>query len=73
MGIPFVFPTTKQLPRLILCTVHSIHQVITVWHFISRPIVFGPQSFQFLLHLVAVIRSIIVALMQDQPDLKTWI
>jgi len=28
---------------------------------------------QFLLDLIAIVRSIMIPLMQDQPDLETWI
>ena len=71
MWIHFGFSATKQRLPALFGTMHSIHHVSTVWHFRSRFIIFRPQPSQYLLDLMAVIRAIIILLMQDQPNFKS--
>ena len=73
MWLHFVFPTTKQNLSSLFCLANSHHHFLTVRHLCSLSVVLGPQPFQFPLCLMAVIRAIIILLVQDQPDLKTWI
>lgn len=73
MWFHFVFPTTKQHLSSLFCLANSSHHFLTVRHLCSRSVVFRTQLLQFPLCLMAVIRSIIILLVQDQPDLKTWI
>ncbi len=73
MWLHFVLPTKKQYLCSLFSIANSSHDLVAVRHFRSRPVVFWPQLFQHSLRLFGVIRSIIILLMQNQPDLKTWI
>ena len=62
MWLHFVFPTTKQNLSSLFRMENSSHHFLAVRHLCSRCVVFRPQSFQFSLCPMAVIRSIIILL-----------
>ncbi len=73
MWLHFVFPRPKQHRAPFFSVENSRHHCPAIRDFGSSSGVLRSQSLQLTLHLMAVIRPVVVTLVQNQPYFKAWI
>ena len=73
MWVPFVFPTPTLSFSSFFRILNPIHHFFAVWQLCSVLVILWPQILKLALYLMPVVGPIVVLLVQDQPDFKTWI
>ena len=71
--IALLFAASQLRLAALFCLFNSCCQIVAIRRFRSIRVIFRPQGFQHHLYLVPVARSIVVSLVQDQPEFETRI